>query len=457
MRELACNSIMLFVAIFTINTMEAQFQFGRQKKKKNVNTKVWEDSGGITRSFVFDGIEVLATSYSQTNSPYNWAVRSQIRNSESNYANIYFGWRGECQEELLIKGSYGSFFAKATPDPEFLHRGNIEKLDFIAHLTALAKTLINQCDQLKTIRLQINISPNYIYKGHLDKENGWRIINDSGTKQYQKTLSVVAQSEGYGKPTFLAMYRGVCSNKIFVRIEERNSAFRCSRIKFSDYNEIIESFRSQITSQCSNVSEIHFQLESIPDGFNCSSNGSCTVIARKEDNWSVINTNFKKKKEIQSIGSNTRFISMIEKEGFDPTEEHPNRFKMVYTDYLEAFGTNCPHKLKNAVPYEIKSIEERYNSISGETYSREQVGPTKIVEFEKIHLPTYKQFINDNKRTHMRLGLSVAFKGTASQVQYFREALNDTYEVQKFVEENCNNGRAEKVYDLLNTFASKLK
>ena len=457
MRKLACNGIILLVTICTINSIEAQIRFSRQKKKKKFRTKVWEDRGGTTRSFVFDGAEALATSYSQTNSPDNWAVRSQVKNNESNYANIHFGWRGECQEELLVKGSYESFFTEATPDPDFVQSGNIEKLDFIGHLTAVTKTLIDQCDQLKTIRLQIIISPNYTYKGHLDKENGWKIISDSGNKQYKKTIKLIAQSQGYGKPTFSAIYRGVCTKKLVVRIEEKNSVFRRTRLKFSDYNEIIKSFRSKATSECPDVSEIHFRLESIPDGFNCASNASCTIIARKENNWSVTNNTFKKKKEIQSIGSNTRFISMIEKEGFDPTIDHPNRLKMVYTDYLEAFGTYCPHKLKNATPFEIKSIEERYNSISGETYSREQVGPTKIVEFEKQYLPIYKQFINDNRRTHMRLMLSVAFNGTASQVQYFREALNNTYEVQRFVEKNCDNGRAEKVYNLLNTFASKLK
>lgn len=465
-----------FLSIFCSGTAQSQKE------------KIWESPSNTLLNYEEQGFTAVFQKLTKYNSGYkgpkdflatvNNIVNPSVTRNLSN--DIYFEFQGECAKQLVLKGTFD--YNRNTSIDKFKQSKNTEDLPIRGILSAIIKGLEDQCDELESIIIKLNVRHDgklQEYFGTLKKVNNWELqdgfnSNDENYKISINTDEMKKATTDYGDNKLLAVsYSGSCEKKPTLHIApvfaDRESERYYKRTEeMVAFNLVAGRAAQQYAKLCPEVEQINFTLDYLPPNYKCREGQDCTLVATKDSRasrrgiagvWRISESNFEYTGYQGPIVSTYNdVLRHLEEKDLEPLKHYERLFKMFYVDFLIMYGANCEELLANTVTITTTTFEQSYDPNSGIKYSGPQIGPPTTVFIDKKYLNIYENFDRQKGLTVM----SEIFSGYQNQnvlgagdaVLYRLKAIHN---LEKEVLGNCNSPRIQGIYKTMQELAATMK
>ncbi|GAA0879651.1 hypothetical protein GCM10009119_26200 [Algoriphagus jejuensis] len=360
-----------------------------------------------------------------------------------------FRFRGECAEQILLETSIFSVFDETL----------MASVDSV--LAPIVKGFVDQCDQVKIIRVKIQFKNNEVYRGTLSKKTAWSLVPN--WEEESDDFKVDITTPNYLHNYLGATYKGKCEDNIYVLILLRNqSDIWRQNASFSNMEEVANAFVEEYSAQCGKVNQINFILPYAPAGYYCEGGTKCSMVARKEDGWQLTFANTK------TVGSRTYlvknyldFFDYFSKDvNTNALMEYSDYFKVFYEDFIEVYGDICKENLGPYTTFEIQTVSTKYD-LNGVPYPPEKVGPPQVVNIENQNIARYRKFGGQNNQLQMEKMLSAEVQSrqsnsTGGYLNVISRRLSERNSLTNYVIAQCGSQSFKDAYDRINLFAKRL-
>jgi len=438
--------------------LQQKLEISRQRQKllpKNSKGKVWENQTRGNYNYTVGDYTVTFQNQKNTLKPKQFAAACSFSTA------FKFHFLSECEETILIQATIN--------DPRFLdltayeQSGETQDLPLKDFTQAIVNGFKDQCSELKSIRLQLNLGyKKEPYYGTLRKENNWKLEDGyEATEDYKIVLNIQST---LSSPIGIK-FEGVCESNPNLHLKpfftnDQHKTFYKKDETFFNFSRVATAVVDKYSRECANVEEITFTTDYVPTSYTCPTGKECKLVARKSNNWELEQINFELKSEESLMSSYNDIINLLANEEYDKFEEYTQFFRLFYVDYLQMYSEYCGALIKNPVTLEMVTFKDKYDE-NGFEISSEKMGEPSLVQIENNRVGHFQSYIQKNKTSQLSRifrGYLTSFeKGTTDPLAgaILFQSRNRVH-IKNLLQDSCDGAKIEKVYNAVQVMANRI-
>jgi|GEM_PF-5143809 len=434
------------------------YKIAQERLPKNSKHKVWEDVNGTGAYYYSDG---YYTTYFQNQ--YNSQLPEYFAASILEDLCFQFRYKGKCEPTILIQAKlHDKRFCDMTAFEESRSSKDLPIQDF---LQSIVKGFTDQCNDLKSIRLQLDLGSGHEpYYGNLKKANNWKLEDGYETtpEDYEFKINV----PGTRLSPIGVQYVNKCSSKPVMHLKpyfsnKQHETFYKKDNSFLYFNRIAKATVDKYVRECSNAEEISFTLDYVPTDYRCPEGEECKLVASREDDWKLEKVNYELITYESLMADYVDVIDLLANEEYDKFEQYTDFFRLFYVDFLQLYSEYCGSMIQDPQLVLMFTFDQLYDE-SGSKIDRRQMGEPAQVRIERNRVGRFQNYIERNKSAQIKRvlqGYKDAFEGNSTDpltraILFQRN--NRTY-IRPFLQNSCNSDKVKKIYEAMEVLAKRIK
>lgn len=462
---------LVFLIMLIANPVQSQRWLKKKKKPQKTETvkpegKIWEQTGNhLSRADVYEEgkYKALFTYPRLKNLPKDFIATVNNRTIRSSLDDLYITYRGACAKEIIIRPGF-VYGTKTTLLDAYRKSGKSSDLPIHEMLKPLLKGFLDQCDDLETIRLEMLTSPENIYRGTMNKSNGWKLEDG-----FQETSDDYVFKLNTGKDLFTALgiyYEGKCQKTATMNIapmfsNDTEKTFYKKKASFIDFSRIAKIAIDNYRTECINAEALNFTLDFVPNGYRCKEGTNCTLTASKLNNWEIDKSNFELIPYVAPLMTTYKdVIELLDKGDFESfTDDYTPFFKLFYEEYSNLYGDFCNNNLVNPTKVVTRTFEEKTFADGSKTES--EIYPPSESFIETEYLPIYKAFKSRNNLTTVtdafKLVMRVYERKNLNLIQNeLSYRISNSNDIVRHLKGKCKSPKVKNVYSKMQELGATL-